>query len=343
MTNRFEADAPGEPGSTSTPDTAALHGSEVHPSPAKDAGLNLPEHWVGFGQRLLAELRNMQEDDFLIVLGKESNRFVQFAAQGAGGFRVEATSNYFLHGSEQLDGQQVRALLKLGWRKPTGTPEEATPDNDPNGSANYFVDLPPPVELEAVVQRAIATLSQVFGVPHEGYLEYESFDQSGNDRVLPDLRIKRHLRDPELHMGKLADGLLAVLQEATGIAGLDFDEDGDIGIGLDSGQALFVRLLGQPPQVRFLAPLLTDAGSSKRLLEHLNQLNLHGGPVRYALDRTTVVALFDIPAWPLIAQHVAHSLDRFAAAAQGSSSWLEAALGSNRPLGASQTTRGQLH
>ena len=342
MTNRFAPDSPVESQNALPPDAVALHGGDTHPSPTKGAGPNLPEHWLGFGQRLLAELRSMQEDDFLIVLAKESNRFVQFAAQGALGFRVEATSNHFLRGAERLDAKQMRALLRLGWRKPTGTPQKATPEKDPGGSANYFLNLPPPVDLEAVVERAVVTLSQVFGVPHEGFLVYESFDLSGNDRGLPDLRLKRQTRDPELRMSELADGLLAIVKETTGIPELDFDEDGDIAIGLVQGQTLFVCLTGQPPQVRFHAPLLTQIRSSKRLLEHLNQLNLHGGPLRYLLLKKAIVAVLDIPAWPLTARHVAESLEGFAAAVQGSSAWLQAEFG-KRPSDASQAAGGQLH
>lgn len=284
---------------------------------------DVPKHWWPFADRLLTALRNMKEDQFLVVSLKESNRFVQFAAQGAHGMRVEASSNHFLIGRERLDDKQVRALVRLGWRKPTGTPEQATPELDPDGSSNFFLDLPPPVDHFIVTNLTILTLAQMFGVPHEGFLQYEAFDYAGNSYALPDLQIKRQVRDPKLQMAELAKWLLGTLREATGLLDLEFDADGDVQLR-SYGQAFFIQLVGQPPMVRFSAHLLENVRTTRKLLDHVNQLNVNGGPLRYIVHKGAVLAVLDIPAFPLQVEHVTASLERFASAMHGAAAWLQA-------------------
>ena len=284
---------------------------------------DVPKHWWPFADRLLTALRNMKEDQFLVLSLKESNRFVQFAAQGAHGMRIEATSNHFLSGRERLDDKKVRTLVRLGWRKPTGNPEQATPELDPDGSSNFFLDFPSPVDHFIVTNLAIRTLAQVFGVPHEGFLQYEALDYAGNSYALPDLQIKRQMRDPKLQMAEIADLLLDIVREATGLPDLEFDADGDVQLR-SRGRAFFIQLVGQPPMVRFLAPLLENVRTTRKLLDQVNLLNLNGGPLRYFVHKGTVHAVLDIPAFPLQVEHVAASLERFALAIHGAAKWLQA-------------------
>ena len=49
--------------------------------------------WPPFAQKLAATLEKLQEDQYLILSVKRSNRYVQFAVQGSFGIRVETTSN----------------------------------------------------------------------------------------------------------------------------------------------------------------------------------------------------------------------------------------------------------
>lgn len=285
-------------------------------------------HWLPFTARLRSALSQMQEDQFLVLTLKETNRFVQFAAQGAQGMRAEATSNHFLSGWEQLDAGQVRGLLKLGWHKPTGNPKQATPEHDPQGSSNFFLQIPNPIDYAKLATLAVRTLSGVFGVPHEGLLQYAAYDYAGNTLALPGLQIKREQRDPTLKMAELADRLLAVVREITDLHKLDFDADGDIALWAH-GLPLYIRLVGQPPMVRFFSPLLDNVRPSRKLLELVNHLNLNGGPTRHVMHKNAVLAVLDIPAWPLQADHVAHSLERITASLQSSSAWLNAELGAH--------------
>lgn len=293
---------------------------------------SLPAHWQAFGERLQAELIRMVEDQFLVITIKETNRFVQFAAQGAEGMRAEATSNHYLSGRERLDAKEMRALVKLGWRSPTGSPVEATPERDPKGSSNFFVDIANPIDFEQLAVLAIRSLSEVYGAPHEGFLQYAAFEYGGGSFALPALQIKRETRDPALKMGELADRLLDVLRDATDLDDLEYDGDGDVNFQV-RGLPLGICLVGQPPMVRFFSPLLDEVKSSKRVLDALNHLNLKAGPIRYMLHKRTVIAVLDIPAWPLQVDHVAVSLERFTAAAPSAAAWLETNLHATNAAG----------
>ena len=286
----------------------------------------LPQHWQAFAERLGSAIGAMKEDEFLIISLKETNRFVQFAAQGAGGMRVEATSNHFLSGRERLDARQVRALVRLGWRKPTGSPEQSTPDRDPHGSSNFFRDESLPVNHALLAELAIRTLVEIFGVPHEGFLQYEAFDYAGNSYALPGLEIKRQVRDPEIRMAEIAERLLNAVREATELPDLDFDEDGYLQLR-SKGLPLFIRLVGGPPMAQFFSPLISGQRASRHLFEQLNHLNLNSGPSRYLLHEDTVLAVLEIPAWPLQIEHVTASLDRFTEASRAVADWLQEGRG----------------
>ena len=72
-------------------------------------------------------LNAMQEDQFLVIAVKQSNRFIQFTAQGAHALHAEVTSNAYLSGAERWTDAQMTALKALGWFEPTGSPEASTP------------------------------------------------------------------------------------------------------------------------------------------------------------------------------------------------------------------------
>jgi len=285
----------------------------------------LPAHWHDFASALRQTLAHMAEDQFLILLCKGSNRFVTFATQQKA-IRVEARSNHFLSGRDALSAKDIKALRRLGWRAPTGSPEQATPERDPDGSCNYFLELPLPVDFTQLTTLAVNTLSLVMGVPHEGYLAYTAMGVSGGDVSYPGLGIKREVTDPNLRLGELAERLLSVLQEASGCTTLAFDDDGDVALDM-AGQRCLIRLVGQPPMVRFYLPLLVSIKSSKKLLEQINQLNLHGAPVCHVWANDAVFAVQDIPAWPLQAQHVEASLTLFTDTASKSALWLQSTFG----------------
>jgi hypothetical protein len=161
------------------------------------ATLNREDHlkvaWPPFAQKLASVLEKLVEDQFLFVSVKHSDQCVLFAAQGSFGLRVETTSNSNLTKSEQLTERQIANLIDAGWNVPTGTPADAAPENDPDGSPNFFVEFAVPVSCEAVANLAVRTLSEILSVPHPAFLQYQAIDDTeGNWKAmaLPDLGLK---------------------------------------------------------------------------------------------------------------------------------------------------------
>jgi len=149
----------------------------------------LHEAWVGFGWQLIQVLGALEEDEYLIINVKGSNRFVQFAGQGAHGMRVEAVSNFYLPEDGQLDEMQHELLLKLGWNTPCNLPDEF--GHEPVGSPNYFLDLPRPLNLERIASLAVTTLLGPLDASHPLELEYRAFAESGESIRFPTLGLRR--------------------------------------------------------------------------------------------------------------------------------------------------------
>jgi len=134
----------------------------------------------------------LEEDEYLIVSLKGSNRFVQFAGQGAHGMRVETVSNFYLPENEQLGEVQHDLLLKLGWNAPCNLPDQF--GHEPVGSPNYFLDLPPPLDLERIASLAVNTLLGPLDADHPLDLEYLAFAESGESIRFPSLGLRRSRR-----------------------------------------------------------------------------------------------------------------------------------------------------
>jgi len=149
----------------------------------------LYEAWTDFGYRLAQVLQDLQEDEYLIISLKGSNRFVQFAGQGAHGMRVETVSNYYLPEEQQLGEVQHDAMLKLGWGAPCNLPDEF--GHEPVGSPNYFLDLPQPVDFPHVAALAVSTLLGPLDADTPLDLEYGSFAEFGEKIRWPTLGLRR--------------------------------------------------------------------------------------------------------------------------------------------------------
>jgi len=282
--------------------------------------------WISLESQLANTLQVMQEDQFLIISVKQSNRFIQFAAQGAHGLRAEVTSNVYLSGAERWTEAQLCDLKALGWLEPTGSPETSTPERDPDGSANFICDFRSPILPTAIAKLSVDTLMQVMHVPYPEFLEYEAFDNERNTDALPNLGLKRTIRDPEIKMSVLSDRLLRALQEATGLKEIEYGEDGEVGFQYLSA-TVFVRLLGQPPNIRFASALITDLAETDKLLRRLNEINAQFGGTYFVVRNGAVFAVNEIPAWPFIAEHVAQSLHQFSDTVAAMDDFLEAEFG----------------
>lgn len=289
--------------------------------------IRLSADWPPFAERIAAVLARLEEDQYLIVSVKGSNRFVQFAAQGAFGMRVETTSNSYLSKPEQLNRRQIATLLDAGWRDPTGTPEQATPDQDPDGSPNFFLELANPVAFDWVAQLTVCTFAEILRVPYPGSLQYEAFEREGQVLELPELGLKM-AKPPSApdQPQDLPQLLLATLKQCTGVNDLAFDDDGDIGIRHGSALA-FVRLVGDAPFVRFYSRILHELEDNGDIVSRLNDINARQPMVHFVFRSDAIFALADICASPFVADHVAQALVHFCSIVDGMDRLLQSEFG----------------
>jgi len=288
--------------------------------------------WPPFAQKLAAALEKLEEDQFLILSVKRSNRFVQFAAQGSFGMRVETTSNSYLAKPEQLNERQISTLIDAGWHDPTGTPSESTPEHDPDGSPNFFVEFSAPISFEAVANLTVRTLAEILRVPYPGALQYEAFDEGGNAIALPELGLKIATRAPEAdNREDLSQLLLSTLKETTGISDLEYDGDGDIGIRY--GRALtFVRLIDDPLYVRIFSPILRDVEESPDIFARLNDFNASVTLMRFFFQNGVIYGIADISVAPFVRAHVVQAFVLFGYIIDGMDNLLQEEFGGRTAL-----------
>ena len=287
--------------------------------------------WPPFEQKLAAVLARLEEDQYLVISVKGTNRYVQFAGQGSFGMRVETTSNNYLSKPDQLDAEQVAALLEAGWNGPTSDSDAATPENDPDGSPNFFVEFAVPVPFESVARLTIQTLASILRVPHPLSLEYKAFEREGAALTLPELGLKQTKRvpkdaQPDDQQEDLATLLLTTLRQHTGLKDLAYDGDGDISFQYGSAQVL-VRLLSGAPFVRCYSRVLHDVEPNGAILSHLNDMNAREPMVHFVVRGNAIFALSDTCAAPFVAEHVNLALSHFCVIVDGMDSLLQTDFG----------------
>jgi hypothetical protein len=295
----------------------------------KDSGverLSISKDWPIFAVKLSGVLSEMIEDQHLVISQKHSNRFVQFAAQGSFGMRTEISSNAFLSQSDRLTGMQIAQLVKAGWGAPTGTPSESTPENDPDGSPNFYIDFPALIKTAHIATQAVTALSEILRVPHPGYLEYEAFDGDGDALILPHLGIKQLEKEAQADPARLSRRLLSALREITSLKDLDFDKAGDIALRYGS-ITMFVSVIGNPPLIRFCAPLVQDVRETHELYAGLNELNSDVGFMHFFVRDRTIYAISEITASPLQYDVLAKTMGIFSSIADGVDERLKAEFG----------------
>lgn len=278
--------------------------------------------WTPFAQNLALVLSRLEEDQFLIISAKNSNRFLQFSCQGAWGVRAEVTSNHFLKGESRLTRHQMAWLRSHGWSAPTGKPKESTPDRDPDGSPNYYIDFPESVSASEITHLAIDTLANGLEFPYPGALVYESFDANGEVLVFQELGLKPLIRQES----RLMDQVLAVFRNVTGITDLELDADGDVSVRYG---AILVSALQLDNRVRLFSALMADVAETPTLLRKLNQINDGAHRIRCFLHCETVYASLDVPAFPFVPEHLTVGIGEFTEVAEGLAIVLRAEFSGN--------------
>ena len=147
------------------------------------------QEWSRLTDDLALCLASLTEDDYLVITFKRATYYVQFAAQGQFGMRVEAASNAYIEPAKaRLSAEAYMMMGELGWQTPTVLPEVATTTD---GSPNFFMGLQSPVDFKLLSELAIRTFRQVYRVRHPGQLQYKAFSSSGAQIRFPTLRLKR--------------------------------------------------------------------------------------------------------------------------------------------------------
>lgn len=264
----------------------------------------LSAEWGPFASRLSEALAVLGEDEYLVLSEKQGQYFVQFAAQGPYGLRVEAVSDRFLDASAQYDEAQRSRLRELHWAEPTEDPDH------PDGSPNYWREFELPVAFDEAATLTVDTLVSVHGVRHPGQLRYRAFDQDGREILLPTLRIsqERVARGDEHETtadGAAVESLRAdVLRLTREVAdpSIEFDEDGDVVVRYGTALVI-IRVLDEPLLVRVLSPILFDVDDAAEALAAVNELNDRYYLMSFALSDGAVWASFDVLCAPFVAQH----------------------------------------
>jgi hypothetical protein len=200
-------------------------------------------------------------------------------------------------------------LRAHGWNAPRGTPKQATPDKDPDGSPNYFSDVPTSVSTSDLASMIIDTLIHGLGLPHPGYLSYESFDAEGGALAFQELGLKPSARADTPSM----DQVLSVYRDVTGIEDLAFDEDGDVSVRYGAIVISAVQL----NRVRLFSALVTEATETQALLRKINQINDGVHRIRVFLHDHVVYAALDVPADPFVPAHLVAAMNEFSEVAEG--------------------------
>ncbi len=151
------------------------------------------EHWESLTSAVARALGDLGKGDFMIIARRHVNHFVQVAGTTTGAFRIEAVSNTYIEPpSAALTVEQYCYLTELGWRRATDdAPELVAKYNDPNGSPNFFIDVPAGTSVRQVAALLICTLREVYGIEGIEQLHYQAFSNSHGEFCFPDMPIRR--------------------------------------------------------------------------------------------------------------------------------------------------------
>ena len=152
------------------------------------------EAWSTLASSLAVCLAALEEDECLVISYKRANYFVQFAALGNFGMRMEASSNSFIEPDASLIDDQYQVMTSLGWQRATVLPTEPDDPEGTEGSPNFFIDVGVPVNETALGQLAVTTLRRVYGITHPGMLQYFAFGDGGSSIRFPTLGLMRDLQ-----------------------------------------------------------------------------------------------------------------------------------------------------
>lgn len=173
-------------GSITTPSLTNSQASSFPKAPSTE------EEWKNLITRLALVIADLSEDEYLVVSEKKRVVYVQFAAQGFFGIRVEAVSRAFSGSDVNFSKKKKKILRAMGWRKPTYAKKPGVAE-PPDGSCNYYIDARS-ASCEELATLAVRTLRDVYCTRHPSSLQYYAFGkemEKDYDIRFPTLGLKR--------------------------------------------------------------------------------------------------------------------------------------------------------
>lgn len=313
-----EAPSIGEHTQPVTELSAPLHRPKPATTRSRQASARDAE-WQQATAKLSEVLGCLEEGHFLILQTRdESPYYVQFAAEGPAGIRVEAVSNRFLEDWQSLDRIAQSRLRRLGWRPPTDIGD---------GPVNWWRSFPQGATTDAIAELALSTLRKVYEVSRPVALVYRAFARSGAEILLPTLGMAR---DGKATLERRAEAALRGLLE---LDELVRDDDGDWPIRSDDVM-VYVRAGADTGYVTVFSPALLGVTPTPGLLEAVNQFNSRIRVARAFVTDHEVVISAEVDDQPNVEDGVMHAFKAVSSLANVCAAELQPGFGGFTRFGA---------
>ena len=167
---------------------ASDHRAALNKPPEFSESPSIDKEWHVFAEGLSVTIGGLQKHQFLIISEKKRNVYIQFAAGGNLGMRVEAVSEQFY---PDLGEGQRKMLRDFGWMPPTYVlgPRSKGP---PGGSCNYYISVSK-TSSSALADFVVRTFCDVYRTRRPTALQYRAFGDKGDfkyDLRLPSLGLE---------------------------------------------------------------------------------------------------------------------------------------------------------
>lgn len=264
----------------------------------------ISDSWSEFAAHFASELLNLGEDERVSVfvdqsLGQRSPSIQATTFDNSRFVLMEVSSNQTLLPENRLSGEQIGALLALGWSPPSA------PNEDPQLPTFHTAGASDDIAHLAML--VVDTLRSVFGIPHPSFLKPAPREED----------LHRHESDADPHAGEellpidlaykardLADLHWAVSHVIRNSQGgyVPPDEHGTFALRMgSSGLLISVR---EPGAISVLAFVVTKMRYPDRASEILQQLNDSALFARFYVEDGDVIATCDIPGRPFVPEHL---------------------------------------
>jgi hypothetical protein len=316
---------------------------------SSDLAENTTRDWAILESRLAAWLRDVPAGDTVVLEMpapyddlEGTSPYVQIAVEQDGFARGEAASNTYLDKRFALDDIRLGQLDAMGWSAPTCGVFDLPDD----GSTNFFVDLGLPDDADQLADLLVATLRDVFGVPHPTFLTVKGFGSAGrlDSEDLP-FGLTVAAQEPAAtecttalpegpdELRDLVEATLATVVEHE----LTYDIDGDIPIYGDSA-VIYVRVEEDSPSIRVFAPFLSNVRWTPRVGSTIADVNLRARYAKVIFHDGVLFATMQLYGAPFVPEHLCHAVEGIRALVTDVVDELQETLGGETFVASSDST-----